>query len=179
AIGFGAITLAALEGVEVVQLRTVAPDGSVRTTRTWVADADGATWIEAANPDRPFLHDLQARPEVLLVRRGAVQRLRAVPMPGDAPHRKIRLLLRTKYGWADRWIGLLADTSRSVAVRLDPISRGPIPGDQAGRRARNRYSSFRSSKPSGCRFSSASRRRTRNSSCFGPAKRRHHSNVDT
>jgi hypothetical protein len=128
AVGFGAVTLAALEGVEVVQLRTVEPDGSVRTTRTWVADADGAAWIEAANPDRPFLHDLQARPEVLLVRRGTVQRLRAVPMPGDVPHRKIRLLLRTKYGWADRWIGLLADTSRSVAVRLEPDEPETGPG---------------------------------------------------
>ena len=89
--------------------------------------SDGAAWIEAANPDRPFLHDLQARPEVVLVRRGAVQRLRAVPMPGDAPHRKIRFLLRAKYGWADRWIGLMADTSRSVAVRLEPDQPGTRP----------------------------------------------------
>jgi hypothetical protein len=128
AIAFGAVTLAALEGVEVVQLRTVAPDGSVRTTRTWVADDDGAAWIEAANTDRPFLHDLQTQPEVLMVRKGVVQRLRAVPMPGDEPHRKIRLLLRAKYGWADRWIGLLADTSRSVAVRLEPDQAENTPG---------------------------------------------------
>ncbi|HJW68979.1 MAG TPA: hypothetical protein VJ829_06460 [Candidatus Binatia bacterium] len=68
AIALVAVTLVALEGVEVVQLRTTAPDGSVRTTRTWVADADGATWVEAANPERPFLRDLQAHPEVSLVR---------------------------------------------------------------------------------------------------------------
>jgi hypothetical protein len=123
AAAFGAVTLVALEGVEVVQLRTAAPDGSVRTTRTWVADDEGATWIEAANPERPFLLDLQARPEVSLVRGGVVQRLRAVPVPGDAPHRRIRALLRAKYGWADAWVGLLADTSRSVAVRLEPASR--------------------------------------------------------
>jgi hypothetical protein len=120
ALAFGVVTLVALEGVEVVQLRTVTPDGSVRTTRTWVADDAGATWIEAANPERPFLLDLQARPDVLLVRRGVEQRLRAVPVPGDAPHRRIRELLRAKYGWADAWIGLLANTSRSVAVRLEP-----------------------------------------------------------
>jgi hypothetical protein len=120
ALAFGVVTLVALEGVEVVQLRTVAPDGSVRTTRTWVADDAGATWIEAANPERPFLLDLQARPDVSLVRRGGEQRLRAVPVPGDAPHRRIRELLRLKYGWADAWIGLLANTSRSVAVRLEP-----------------------------------------------------------
>jgi hypothetical protein len=120
ALAFGVVTLVALEGVEVVQLRTVTPDGSVRTTRTWVADDAGATWIEAANPERPFLLDLQARPDVSLVRGGGEQRLRAVPVPGDAPHRRIRELLRAKYGWADAWIGLLANTSRSVAVRLEP-----------------------------------------------------------
>jgi hypothetical protein len=120
AIALVAVTLVALEGVEVVQLRSTAPDGSVRTTRTWVADADGATWVEAANPERPFLRDLQAHPEVSLVRGGGEQHLHAVPLPGDGPHRKIRQLLRAKYGWADAWIGLIADTSRSVAVRLDP-----------------------------------------------------------
>jgi hypothetical protein len=114
------VTLVALEGVEVVQLRTTAPDGSVRTTRTWVADADGATWIEAANPERPFLQDLSAHPEVSLVRGRATYHLHAVPLSGDGPHRKIRRLLRAKYGWADAWIGLIADTSRSVAVRLEP-----------------------------------------------------------
>jgi hypothetical protein len=57
---------------------------------------------------------------VSLVRGGAEQHLHAVPLPGDGPHRKIRQLLRAKYGWADAWIGLIADTSRSVAVRLDP-----------------------------------------------------------
>jgi len=117
---FAAVTLVALEGVEVVQLHTVARDGSVRTTRTWVADADGTTWIEAANPERPFLRDLQERPDVLLVRGGRAQRLHAVPLPGVEAHRKIRELLRAKYGWADAWIGLLADTSRSVAIRLEP-----------------------------------------------------------
>ena len=43
-----------------------------------------------------------------------------MPVPGDAGHRRIRRLLAEKYGWADTWIGLLTDTSRSVAVRLDP-----------------------------------------------------------
>jgi hypothetical protein len=34
-------------------------------------------------------------------------------------HARIRRLLAARYGWADRWIGLLADTSHSRAVRLD------------------------------------------------------------
>jgi hypothetical protein len=117
---FVLVTLLALEGVEVVQLRTTAPDGDVRTTRTWIAEADGALWLEAATPERPFLRDVEARPDVELVRGGNVLPLRAVPVPGDAGHRQIRRLLAAKYGWADAWIGFLADTSRSVAIRLEP-----------------------------------------------------------
>ena len=119
-VGFAAVTLIALEGREVVQLRTVTPEGGVRSTRTWVADADGAMWVEAANVQRPFLVDLRAHPDIELVRGGTVLPVRAVAVPGLDAHRKIRTLLAEKYGWADCWIGLLADTSRSEAVRLEP-----------------------------------------------------------
>jgi hypothetical protein len=117
---FAAVTLLALEGEEVVQLRTTTPDGSIRVTRTWIADADGVSWLEAANPERPFLRDVEERPDVELVRAGKVLALHAVAVPGDAGHRTIRRLLAAKYGWADTWVGFLADTSRSVAVRLEP-----------------------------------------------------------
>lgn len=40
-------------------------------------------------------------------------------VPNPDGHARIRRLLAGRYGWADRWIGLLADTSRSIAVRLD------------------------------------------------------------
>ena len=119
-LGFAAVTLIALEGREVVQLRTITPEGGVRSTRTWVADADGAMWVEAANVQRPFLLDLRAHPDIELVRGGTVLPVRAVAVPGLDAHRKIRSLLAEKYGWADCWIGLLADTSHSEAVRLEP-----------------------------------------------------------
>ena len=44
------------------------------------------------------------------------------PEPGAEGHEKIRGLLRRKYGWADRWVGAIVDTSSSVAIRLDPRS---------------------------------------------------------
>ena len=78
-LGFAAVTLIALEGREVVQLRTITPEGGVRSTRTWVADADGAMWVEAANVQRPFLVDLRAHPDIELVRGGTVLPVRAVP----------------------------------------------------------------------------------------------------
>jgi hypothetical protein len=138
ALAFGAVTLYALEGHEVVVLRTHAPGGSMRETRTWVADDGGAIWIEAASPERPFLQHLLANPEVEVERNGAVRRYRAVPLPNPAGHLRIRALLAEKYGWADWWVGLLTDTSASVAVRLEPIGD---PGQVPSNRLSNRCSS--------------------------------------
>ena len=45
----------------------------------------------------------------------------AEPVPGAAPHTFVREQLRRKYGWRDRWVGLLVDTSASVAVRLTAL----------------------------------------------------------
>ena len=120
ALAFGAVTLYALEGHEVVVLRTRAADGAWRATRTWVADDDGAAWIEAAVAERPFFQQLLADPNVELDRGGRVQRYRAEPQPNPEGHERIRKLLAQKYGWADRWVGLLQDTSGSIAIRLEP-----------------------------------------------------------
>lgn len=122
AIAFGAITVLALEGKDVAVLHTRDASGRERTTRVWVADDDGALWVEAATPERDFYRDLLAAPELDVERAGTTTRMRAVPEPGSAGHERIRGLLRAKYGWADRWVALLQDTSRSVAVRLDAVA---------------------------------------------------------
>ena len=119
AVLFTLVTLLALEGREVVVLRTFDAHGQARETRTWVADEDGYTWIEAANPERPFLLQLQANPEVELRRGGTLHHCRAGATPNPEGHQRIRRLLAAKYGWADDWVGLLTDTSGSLAVRLD------------------------------------------------------------
>jgi len=113
-----AVTLVALEGHEVALLRTVDERGNVRSTRVWVADEDGYAWIEAANRNRPFLRDVHAIAEVGLRRGGTLRRCQAVVVPNPEGHERIRRLLAAKYGWADRWVGRLTDTSQSVAVRL-------------------------------------------------------------
>jgi F420H(2)-dependent quinone reductase len=120
ALSFGAITLYALEGHDVVVLHTRGPDGTARATRTWVADDGDSLWVEAAFRARPFYQQLLANPEVEVERGGIVRRYRAVPVPNPEGHLRIRALLAAKYGWADRWVGLLQDTSASVAVKLEP-----------------------------------------------------------
>jgi hypothetical protein len=131
ALAFGLLTFFAVEGQEVVVLRTERHDGGIRRTRVWLADEDGVPWIEAAHPERPFYADLVANPQVELERRGEIDRYRATPLPGLEGHRKIREMLRRKYGWADRWLGWIVDTSRSIAIRLDPLP-APSPAVSSG-----------------------------------------------
>ncbi len=118
ALTFAAVTLLALEGREVVVLRTFDADGHVRQTRTWIADADGSVWIEAATPERPFLRDVRTNPQLELERGGHVYQCSAAVIPNPEGHKRIRRLLTAKYGWADGWIGRLTDLSESLAVRL-------------------------------------------------------------
>lgn len=100
-----AVTWYALEGRDVAKLRTARADGAWRQTHVWVVEEGRSLWIEAATPERA----------------GSITRHRASPVPGAAARDSLRAALRTKYGWADAWVGLFQDTSRAVAVRLDPI----------------------------------------------------------
>jgi hypothetical protein len=120
ALLFGAITWFALEGRDVVVLRTRGPDGAVKETRTWIADENGVAFVESAHAERPFFQHLLANPEIDVVRGGTVVRYHAAPVPNPEGHAHIRRLLAEKYGWADRWVALLQDTSHSLEVRLEP-----------------------------------------------------------
>ncbi len=120
---FGGVTWFALEGKDVAILRTQRPDGTARETHVWIAEENGARFVEAATPERAWLLEAQAQPAIELVQDGKTSRWRAVAEPGADGHAKIRRLLRAKYGWADQWVALLQDTSRSVLVRLEAIDR--------------------------------------------------------
>lgn len=117
-LAFGVVTLIALEGREVVVVETTDSDGAARRTRTWVADENGSAWIEAANPERAFLADLRRTPRLVLERDGVRRSCTAEVAPNPDGHDHIRRLLAERYGWADCWIALLADTHASLAIRL-------------------------------------------------------------
>ena len=91
----------------------------------WVAEADGARWLEAATPERAWYRDALADPVVALEHGGATARYRAVPEPGPEGHRRIRALLRAKYGWADDFVGLCRTRrARSPCRPLEPLAAG-------------------------------------------------------
>ncbi len=121
AAAFGAVTWLALESQEVAVLSTRQAGGTTRATRVWVARERQSLWLESATPERPWYHDVLADPRVEMQLGGELLQLRAHPVQGERGHRKIRDLLSRKYGWADAWVGLVQDTSRSIAVRLDPV----------------------------------------------------------
>lgn len=119
-VAFGAATWIALEGQEVVVLHTQRPGGDPHATRVWIADDDGTSWVEAATAERPFYQDLLVAPALEVERGGVRLRMRGQPIPGPEGHARIRAMLRAKYGLADRFVGMLVDTSGSVAVKLVP-----------------------------------------------------------
>ena len=118
--GFGATSWWALEsgGVAVIETRT--PEGTVRQTHVWYAEPNGELWLEAGTPENPWFQDVQRNPALTFTAEGCSARYVARPVDDPSGHTRIRVLIGDKYGFRDRWVGLLVDTSRSVAVQLLP-----------------------------------------------------------
>lgn len=146
AVAFAGVTWWALESSQVALLETRRPDGSIRTTHVWYVLHDGALWLEAGTPENGWYRDVARSPAVAID--GPFAEYRAVPLLDASGHDFIRGSMREKYTLRDRWVDLLFDTSRSVAVRLEepedlpnpsPSSRSPVrpalgPGSGAERR---------------------------------------------
>ncbi|GAG52194.1 unnamed protein product, partial [marine sediment metagenome] len=75
-------------------------------------------------PENAWFQDVEGSPRVLLRLEGPSTEYLAEPVRESSGHTTIRSLLREKYGVRDWWVGLLFDTSRSVAVRLLPQTQG-------------------------------------------------------
>jgi hypothetical protein len=86
---------------------------------------DGTIWVEAATAARGFLLDIRRTPEVILSRGSEASAYHAEVLDRPSGHARVRALLRGKYGCRDWWVGLLQDTSRTVAVQLRPLGKSP------------------------------------------------------
>ena len=120
AAAFGAMAWWALESGGVAVIETQTPDGTVRSTHVWYVEPNGELWLEAGTPENAWFRDVQTSPVVTLKANGRVSRYSARPVDDPPAHSRIRSLIRDKYGLRDLWVGLIVDTSRSVAVQLLP-----------------------------------------------------------
>jgi hypothetical protein len=105
----------------VARVETRSADGSTRTTHVWYVEPDGDLWLEAGTPENPWYRDVLADPVVTLSAEGRSGRYHAEVVDTAAAQHRVRSLLREKYGVRDRWVGLLVNSSGSIAVRLRPV----------------------------------------------------------
>ncbi len=117
----GTTTWWALESGDVAVIETQTPAGTVRSTHVWYAEPDGELWLEAGTPENAWFQDALQSPAITFKASGRVSRHTAEPIDSSSGHSRIRSLIRAKYGFRDRWVGFIFDTSRSVAVRLVPV----------------------------------------------------------
>ena len=113
---FVIVTLIALEASDVVTVETKTSSAALRRTHVWFVATDTNLYLEAGNPQNPWVQDLS---------RLSTLHLSGAGLDGEYSfelyvneHNKIRNLMRAKYGWRDWWVDMLFDTSRSSAVRL-------------------------------------------------------------
>jgi len=118
AVAFVATTWWALESGGVAVVGTRSPTGVIRSTHVWYAEPSGELWLEAGTPENAWLQDIQQHPALTFTANGRSARYIARPVEDPSGHSRIRALMREKYAFRDQWVGLIADTSRSVAVRL-------------------------------------------------------------
>ena len=103
-------------GVAVVETRD--SRGGARSTHVWYVEPDGELWLEAGTPENAWFQDVRRDPALIFTAAGRSARYVAHPVGDPSGHERVRLLIREKYGFRDWWVGLLVDTSRSVAVQL-------------------------------------------------------------
>lgn len=116
---FAAIMLASEWGGEVVVVKTFDTVGVEHETHLWIVDQAGAQWLRAGQSDSGWVERLNTRPEIEVQRAGNWAKYNATPVPGATA--RIEEAMAEKYGAADRFIALIRDESKSVAVRLDPL----------------------------------------------------------
>lgn len=122
---FIVVTLWALESGDVAVITTHPADGRPRSTRVWYTHEDGELWLEAGAPENPWFLDVQRDPRIDFAADDHSGSYRAWPVQTLTARTRIRALLREKYGLRDWWVGLVVDSSRSLAVRLVPADADP------------------------------------------------------
>jgi len=118
AVAFG-LQIFASESGEVVVLRTFADDTS-QETRVWIVDDRGVSWLRSGSPEAGWYQRLRENPDIQIERGAELYEYRAFSVESGPTVDHVNALMFQKYGWAEDYIGMFIDRSRSVAIRLDP-----------------------------------------------------------
>jgi len=121
ALAAGAIVAVSETGVEVVTIHTSKANGGDAATCLWVVDDDGAAWLRASMGRAAWVNRAEAKGELLMVRNGERRRYKVRVTDDPTSRLRIQTLMAKKYGWHDRFIDVVRDGERSLAVRLDLI----------------------------------------------------------
>jgi len=119
----GVSMILASELGEVVVLTTFDTNQSAVTTRMWIVDHDGFSWLRSGEGSS-WLERIEGDPNVDLTRAGTTQRFRASPVRTPTALAQVNTLMREKYSLSDRWISLFVDRGSSVVIRLVPLDEG-------------------------------------------------------
>lgn len=119
---FVGLTAWALEADGVAVLETRSPDGSSRETHVWFVTREGELWVEVGSPENGWWQDVQRDPTLEFRSDDLDGRFRARLDEDPGAHPRLRAALREKYGLRDRWVGLLVDSTQSLAVQLHPTN---------------------------------------------------------
>lgn len=116
----GGLMIVASESGEVVTLHTYDAGGGSHSTRVWIVDDAGVSWLRAGQPTSSWYQRILENPEIEVVRGGESHDYTAFPIEGGPTVDHVDALMSRKYGWADGLIGAMVDRSHAVAIRLDP-----------------------------------------------------------
>lgn len=121
-LGLPLLHLAIVEGAgEVVVLTTFDDDGAAHETHLWVVEHEGHRYVNAGSADAAWLARIGRHPEVEVREGGRSERMHAVAAPEERA--AILALMRTRYGWADRYVRTMVGRE-AVPVRLAPLRDG-------------------------------------------------------
>ena len=129
---FAGVTYAALELGGVARVETQQADGSLRETHVWFVKNRRELWLEAGTPDNGWFVDVQQTGELDLAIDGRLFRYQAEISRDPGDRKRVRGLLRQKYGWRDWWVGMFLDQESATPVLLIPVKPALIPHGKRG-----------------------------------------------
>ena len=119
-VGLIGLQIVASERVEVVELHTIDAEGEEQTTRLWIVDDEGYSYLRAGDDSSGWFSRLQANGEFELTRNGETRRYEAVLRHDKSA--LINQLMQEKYTWGDSVIGaMLGSRDNSIPVELHPL----------------------------------------------------------